>query len=262
MTQPGKELAIKRLEDSLDQLSPLKEFEYDNAQFKGWRRDTRIAVEYVFGKDSKEVEEFESISFRSSVLSPEAMQAGYLRGLLSAEATLQSMIRQVQTYWADEMPQVRKAQPNQRNANSREVFIVHGRDDGARETVSRFVEKIGLKPVVLAEKPSKGRTIIEKFEAHADVGYVIVLMTADDRGALEGEEPRPRARQNVIFELGFFVGRLGREHVCALTQGDPEIPSDYEGVVYIPMNGDSRQMPLMRELKAAGLDVDANKALD
>ena len=111
--------------------------------------------------------------------------------------------------------------------------------------------------------PAKGRTIIEKFEQHARVGYAIVLLTPDDAGSLQGDENdlKPRARQNVIFELGFFIGRLGRKHVCALTKGDVEIPSDYAGIEYIPFNDpDGWQLKLMKELKSGGFKIDANRA--
>ena len=148
---------------------------------------------------------------------------------------------------------------------SRRIFLVHGRDEGAKNTVARFLEKLDLQPVILDEQANRGLTIIEKFESHSDVGFAIVLLTPDDEGALRGgeESGRHRARQNVIFELGFFIGRLGRQRVCALTKGSAmEIPSDYSGVVYIPLDGDGAwQSRLVKELKAAGLDVDANRAL-
>ena len=148
---------------------------------------------------------------------------------------------------------------------SNKVFIVHGRDDGSRETVARFLEKLKLEPIILNEQASQGGTIIEKFERHSEVGFAVVLLTPDDEGALRGEEDdrSPRARQNVIFELGFFIGRLGRERVCALTKGGSmEIPSDYAGVVYIPLDDKGAwKIGLVKELKAAGFDVDANRAL-
>jgi predicted nucleotide-binding protein len=144
-----------------------------------------------------------------------------------------------------------------------EVFVVHGRDEGISNIVARFLEKLGLRPVLLAEQPGQGLTIIEKFQHHAQVHFAVVLLTPDDAGGLRGEtDLRPRARQNVIFELGFFIGKLGRERVCALTKGKPklDIPSDYAGVEYIPMDEASDwKMKLVGELKAAGLDVDANR---
>jgi predicted nucleotide-binding protein len=143
------------------------------------------------------------------------------------------------------------------------VFVVHGHNEGVRESVARFLERLQLEPVVLHEQPNKGRTIIEKFTDYADVSYAVVLLTADDRGgtsAASFAEQRPRARQNVIIELGYFLGRLGRDRVCALYEDGVEIPSDYDGVIFVPLAGDW-QLRLARELNAAGLPVDMNRAV-
>lgn len=122
--------------------------------------------------------------------------------------------------------------------SSREVFIVHGRDDAAKESVARCLERLALKATVLHEQPNKGRTIIEKFVDHSDVGFAVVLLTPDDVGAVANAQAnlKPRARQNVILELGFFLGKLGRERVCTLYKEDLELPSDYDGVVYVRMD--------------------------
>lgn len=148
----------------------------------------------------------------------------------------------------------------------RGVFLVHGRNEGVKDKVARFLEKLELQVIILHEQPNEGRTIIEKFEKHSrDVAFAVVLLTADDRGAagdVPYEEQQPRARQNVILELGFFLGALGRSHVCVLYQDGVEIPSDYGGVVFLPL--DSRhawRQDLARELKAAGIDFDFDKAL-
>jgi predicted nucleotide-binding protein len=144
------------------------------------------------------------------------------------------------------------------------VFVVHGHDAEARETAARYIEKLGLRPIVLHEQASKGGTIMEKFEAHSNVAFAVVLLTPDDLGRSGGlgKKLRPRARQNVIFELGYFVAKLGRNRVCALFKNEVEIPSDYGGVVYILMdeNGAWRSN-LAREMKAAGLHIDFNAVL-
>ena len=145
---------------------------------------------------------------------------------------------------------------------SRKVFIVHGHDDGARETVARFLERIGLEAIILHEQANQGRTIIEKVVAHSDVGFAVVLLTPDDEGCVKGGTPEPRARQNVLLELGYFIGRLGRDKVCALKRGTVEIPSDFAGVVWEAMddNGGWKQA-LARELEAAGHSIDWNKLM-
>ena len=144
---------------------------------------------------------------------------------------------------------------------SNRVFVVHGRDEGTRSIVARFLESLNLEAIILQERANEGRTIIEKFEDYADVGFAVVLCTPDDVCKLdtEGEELRPRPRQNVVLEWGFFLGSLRRNRVCALLKGDVEIPSDYAGVVYIRLDESGGwQTQLAIELQRAGLPVDLN----
>jgi len=142
----------------------------------------------------------------------------------------------------------------------RDVFVVHGRDEGAKQTVARFLEKLNLHPIILHEQPNQGRTIIEKLHRHSEVSFAVVLLTPDDEGRQVGtSEWQPRARQNVILELGFFVGLLGRERVCALRSPGVEVPSDLAGVVYIELDPKGAwTLALGRELKAARLEIDLN----
>jgi predicted nucleotide-binding protein len=141
------------------------------------------------------------------------------------------------------------------------IFLVHGRNKSVREEVARFLEKAGEHEVViLDEQASRGRTLIEKFEKHAgEAKYAVVLLTGDDEGGAKGEAQRSRARQNVVFELGFFFGRLGREHVTVLYEADVEKPSDVDGLVYVSLSDDWRRL-LARELRDAGLAFDLNRA--
>ena len=144
-----------------------------------------------------------------------------------------------------------------------EVFIVHGHDDEAKETVARFVENFGIEATILHEQANRGQTIPEKFEEHAsEAGFAIILLTPDDVGASKDEtdDPKPRARQNVVLELGYFWGRLGRGHVCVLYKGGVELPSDMQGLLYVPMNSpDEWQLQLAREMRQAGLPIDLNQ---
>ena len=145
------------------------------------------------------------------------------------------------------------------------IFLVHGHDELALQETARFLEKLDQEVIVLREQPNQGRTIIEKFEDYADVGFAIVLLTHDDKGgpvSVAAESQQPRARQNVIFEFGYFIGRLGRNRVCALYRPGVEIPSDYSGVLYQELdNKGGWRLQLAKELRAAGMAVDMNKAL-
>jgi hypothetical protein len=143
------------------------------------------------------------------------------------------------------------------------VFIVHGHDEAPRDSVARFIEKLGFEAIILHERPNKGRTIITKFrEESVGVGFAVVLMTPDDLGkAKEDTDLKHRARQNVIFELGFFIGALRPEHVAALVKGDIDLPSDYDGVVYISMDKEDWRNKLAKELEAANYHIDWNKVM-
>jgi predicted nucleotide-binding protein len=146
--------------------------------------------------------------------------------------------------------------------SSSRVFVVHGHNHGAKEAVARFLEKLDLEPIVLHEKPNAGRTVIEKFSDYADVHFAVVLLTADDEGRAVASPTvlKRRARQNVILELGYFLGRLGRARVCALYEAGVEIPSDYSGILFVELDSSDRwRFDLVRELLAAGFAVDANR---
>ena len=145
--------------------------------------------------------------------------------------------------------------------NSRRIFVVHGHDEGARETVARFLMQLGFEPIILHEQANRGGTVMEKIETHGDVGFAVVLLTPDDEGCVKGGTPEPRARQNVLLELGYFLGRLGRDKVCALKRGSVEIPSDFAGVVWESMDGHGWKQALGRELEAAGHEIDWNKVM-
>lgn len=140
-----------------------------------------------------------------------------------------------------------------------EVFIVHGHDDALKNEVARTIEKAGLKVTILHEKPNKGFTsIIQKFEEYAKkIGYAVVLMTPDDRGKEKNEKRyKERARQNVIFELGYFVGRIGPNSVSAIHTENIELPSDINGVLYIEYDkAGGWKMELLKDLESAGFNI-------
>lgn len=153
---------------------------------------------------------------------------------------------------------------------SRRVFVVHGRDHGLKEAVARLVERIGYQAIVLAEEPDQGQTIIEKFErAAVDAAFAVVLLSPDDEGRLRSDDGAardlaPRARQNVVWEYGYFAALLGRGAVAALVMDADKLerPSDLDGLLYITVPSiadDGWRMKLARRMKEAGLTVDMNQ---
>src|ERR1051325_1192478 len=123
-----------------------------------------------------------------------------------------------------------------RHGATDEVFVVHGHDD-IRHRVANFINELGLRAVMLDARPNRGRTIIEKLEDHANTSFAVVLLTADDEGRKRNTgDYQPRARQNVILELGYFLARLGRHRVCALHSPGVELPSDIHGVLYVELD--------------------------
>lgn len=145
------------------------------------------------------------------------------------------------------------------------VFIVHGHDELATTSTESLIRRLGLEPIIIREQANGGRTIIEKIEANSNVGYGIVLYTPCDYGAKQGDDNlRARARQNVVFEHGYLIGKIGRENVAALVKQEDsaplEKPNDISGVVYINMDENKRwHLDITKELIAAGYEVDMTK---
>lgn len=242
-----------------------------------WELVTRNVLEKAFGTNSPNVSSIEDIGrlfifpdwndaqweqHRYETLSSKLSMIGGLVELLETEVQLQSGQRITAV-----SPTGSGAPTSSADAvgSKHKIFIVHGHNEATLHETARLLEKLDQDIIILREQPNEGRTIIQKFEDYADVGFAIVLLTGDDRGGpakAAYEDQSLRARQNVILELGYFLGRLGRHRVCALFQKGVEIPSDYSGVLYIELDQHGGwRFSLAKELKAAGLSVDMNKAV-
>jgi predicted nucleotide-binding protein len=141
--------------------------------------------------------------------------------------------------------------------NLKQIFIVHGHDDIAKLEMAAFIKSLGLEPIILHLQASSGRTIIEKIEHYSNVGFGIVLYTPCDTGAKVGAMTSSyRARQNVVFEHGYLIGKLGRSRVVAIVRGVIETPNDISGVIYIALDAQNHwQSELKKELRAAGYQI-------
>ena len=142
-------------------------------------------------------------------------------------------------------------------SKKKKIFIVHGHDNEVKLEVARFIEKIGLEPIILHEQVNSGMTVIEKIEKYSDVEFGIVLYTPCDLGYVKGKkkEKKARARQNVVFEHGYLIGKLGRNNVCALVKGDIELPNDISGIVYIQLVSKRTKAMYLKPLKRRNLSM-------
>jgi predicted nucleotide-binding protein len=127
------------------------------------------------------------------------------------------------------------------------VFVTHGHNDALRTQVVDLLDRVDLDPVVLQDQVNAGKTVVEKFVHHAQVAAAVVILSADDLGGKVGEDPKPRARQNVLLELGYFLGKLGRERLVVLHDGAAEMPSDLHGLLTVRCSQDWK-LPLLKEL--------------
>lgn len=260
----SKEKSLEKIRKLVGEIDELQSLDTGDSRFKKWIRDTQVALEMIFGKENRHVADFNEVKYFYVFSEKKDYAIDYSNGLKDAKAILSSMIEEIEEYWDNDFPQKSSVQIKSDEIYSNKIFVVHGHDAGTKEMVARFLSKLDLEPVILHEQVTQGKTIIEKFEDHADVGYAVVLITPDDTGASikEPENIRKRARQNVIFEFGYFLGKLGRDKVIGLVKGDIEVPSDYSGVLSVPIDEQGAwRFQLVKELKSVGYDVDANKAI-
>jgi|SRR5665648_2036 len=233
------------------------------------RKSSRMIIKKVCGESSAHYHNLSSISFHPEGLwfgtntsTPDESWTKGQNKMLNLFKTIEEDIT-LENLTKNASNEIKK----DRIKLSNKIFIVHGHDEEMKQAVARAVEKIDLKPIILHEQPNKGRTIIKKFEDYSDVNFAIVLLSPDDIAYPKDKSPKDkefRARQNVIFELGFFVGKLGREHVFILYREEHnfEFPTDYSGICYTPYNNKGQwRFDLIGELNSCGYNVDANKLI-
>lgn len=283
-----KAKALLKFQELLSRASSLRR--EDKESFTKWLHDVQTAIRNFFDTNSPHLSSFNRIGYSPRVYSPNGtdFQTPFRNGISSAQGLLKSIISEVQEYWPDDeekaiaegvntaakfINQLTEQLPSEKPTKKKKsraktklgksVFIVHGHDNLIKEQVASFIKKIGLKPIILHEKPNKGKTIIEKIESNHNVAFAVALWTPDDKGKKnKSRRLDGRARQNVIFETGYFIGLLGRDNVAVLRKKGTDIPSDYDGVLYLEIDkNDSWQLPLAKEMKAAGLPVDMNKII-
>lgn len=229
------------------------------AEFSAWKSKSEILISKIF-KDETYLKNFKNINYSLFCFTTDTtdyeFEMAYNDGLDKAKALLNTYIETVEL-----LDSIEDNCGHNIACNSNKVFIVHGRDNETKLEVARFLEKLKLEPIILHEQASGGKTVIEKIEDYTNVRFAIVLYTPCDIGGLSGSnnnELKQRARQNVIFEHGYLIGKIGRKNVSALVKGDIELPNDISGIVYINMGDGNWKIDIAKELRSAGYDIDFN----
>ncbi|MES2764669.1 MAG: nucleotide-binding protein [Bacteroidota bacterium] len=225
--------------------------EIDLAQFNAWFARCERFLKEIFGDMDSYTQNFQNSAERGTA---DSVKSG-IEILKAAKDDLPNLGLASFNKDSEQLPTFLK----------RKVFIVHGHDEAMKESVARFLEKLDVEAIILHEQPDKGRTIIEKFEDQSlEANFAIVLFSPDDYGFPKDfpKQKRLRPRQNVVFELGYFIGKIKRKNVIVLFKEgvDIEILSDFQGMVYkIFDNHGGWQLKLANELIAAGLEIDKSR---
>ena len=250
----------ERLKNIIDEIDVLieKRVTSSDSSFIAWKTKAERFLIKNFGEKSYEYNQFKKIHFSFLIYTfdtdDSAFVSACLNGLDEAKAVLQTYLEEIQEECEEKLEYEKVVQAK----NFSKIFIVHGHDEALKQSVARLIEKQNIEAIILSEKANKGKTIIEKLEENSDVDCAICLFSPDDTGKANKEKDyKARARQNVVLEAGFFMGKLGREHVVYIAKDGLEMPSDLQGVVYT--NATNWQVDLLRELKAMGYTVDFNK---
>jgi Predicted nucleotide-binding protein containing TIR -like domain len=241
----------------------------DSPDFTAWKDDVIRFLKRKYGDDSHEAKTFSEIEYYNFYGCTDAIKGKWVTNTVKElkyfQKGMETAILYLKNYLDDfvEIEEKKEEKMTKKNEN-KYVFIVHGKNDGIKAQVSNLILKLGLKPIVLHEQANQGKTIIEKFEKHSDVSAAIILFTDDDLGKYKDDpDLEVRARQNAIFEAGYFIGKLGRENTIILVSSNINIPSDLQGYVYIELDLKQRwHLDVAKELKAIGFDIDMNRLCD
>lgn len=232
------------------------------ADFEGWKAATEVVLRTVMGSESPLLRDFEGVRYTPNMWVSGMDTSGYRpAGVKHVVAILEAAKRELELRRDLEEVVVVDESPAEKAAaeESGRTFIVHGHDEGRKHELFRVLHDLtGTKPIILHEQPSGGRAILEKLEHYgATAGFAVALLTADDLGRSKSAQgDQARARQNVVFEAGYFAGLLGRARVVILHEQGVELPSDLNGVVYIPLDSGAWKMKLAHEMSNIGINVD------
>lgn len=258
----NKSELLKSVEEDASQLL------YKDGNLNKVRKRAEMIAKKVFGNNSDYIESLKAIRFRPAMAWSGMDKSYYKESFENGKKELINLINVMEEDISLSNLGMEVIEGEENKVVNNKIFVVHGHNEEMKQAAARFIEKIDLNPIILHEQPNKGRTIIEKFTDYSNVSFALVLLSADDvafKKSDDSSNAQFRARQNVILELGFFLGKLGREKVLVLFEPVKklEIPSDYQGVIFVPYDTEGKwTLSFAKELKQLGFQIDGNKLLE
>ncbi len=249
---------LRKLTDEID-LMLIKQIDPSSEEFITWKTKTERVLGRIYGEGSTETTGFKNTMFLALSASTYSDFIETCHGALKdTRARFRVYVEELDekrdTEQGDSAGLQSKTMTNNSAKDYTKVFIVHGHDGELKASVARLIEKQGIEAIILSEQSSRGMTVIEKFESYADkAGAAICLFTADDTMS----DDTKRARQNVVFEAGYFYGKIGRKHTIVIADEETMNLSDLRGIVYV--NRGNWELDLLKELRDIGYQIDLNK---
>lgn len=227
-------------------------------KFQAWHMKVQRFLIKNFGNKSVEYQKFDHTLFSPFISTSSTPDEYFIATCLSGISQTKAILETYLEDFEDEHNEFTENNVKDTNLDFSKIFIVHGHDGELKEAVARLMQQQNINAIILSNKSNEGKTIIEKIEHYSNVSAAICLFTADDKGKVKSEKSlNSRARQNVVFETGYFMGKLGRNRVVIVSENNVELPSDMNGMVYT--NKTDWKVDVLKELKAMGFTIDFNK---
>jgi hypothetical protein len=277
--------AIDELNRQLDEIEKVRKKPRMSPAFKTWKIQTGELLESIFGRRSKQIKDFDGIAYSLAAFSNQTPESkfdeAFHQGLKSAAIVLSAAIKDIRkggttskpppkesvstggTASVKEQSKPAAAPPSSAKSSvspvrvsssvtSNNMFLVYADGNPFKRELTDFLSRIGINVVPIPGNPGQQNRLMEKLEQNPDVGYAVVLLNPAAKGITH----------DVVFELGILVGRLGRDKVCGLVMEKVDILGNYSGISYVPHDAAGAwKFMMIKQLKAAGFNVDANLAL-
>jgi len=248
-----KSIRMAKIQDLIERAERLQNSKITDPAFKSWRNDSIRFLQKVFGEESHEALTFKNITFYITYITYDIFRDGWKEHILNEKYNFKKGLRTAIFYLKNFESEIlhdvdieEREQKDSNNAPHKEshkknILIVHGRNDGVKDKVANFISKLGIEPIILNEQLNRGRTLLEKLEEYSDIKAAIIIFTNDDIGNNNNDsEYEKRARQNLIFEAGYFHGKLGNKNMIVIAEQGVMLPSVLEGYTYFKMDREEK----------------------